>query len=507
MSMNASIARLAGLAWIGSACFWACGTDGGRPQRPPITTTDAAINPDTPSDAPARDQSAAVGIRGDEGGSAGSVDSGTLDARAVDSGAMGGPTVDMGAVADRPSGLITDAGRGQAQALIIAGAKQNVGYLVGLDGSQSKGMNPFGQVDVYGVKHYAWNFGDGTADQASEYLTTVTHVFAAAGTYKVGLTVTDHAGDRASASSVIEVGTLPRQTATGGNIAAAITALGGQPGIVAVPEGTFTLGSIAVPAGVIIQGAGAGRTKLVGVTFATRGDNIRITGIEADGAGKGDDNLFSHYRNKNLLVDHSDWHHYVQATGISDFASATLEDNFIHDHDYAGLGYGIQVTSGSWAMVRRNRFQRNRHSVAAGGKSGTTASEYVLMPTGYDLIDNSISVDAVNRDVTIDNHPTGHGRIRIAGNRFENVAYGIGLFDGWGEIRGNTFTGVSGYVILSRRPVHNGNFIAAAGVYRLDIAGNTFVQCRNHYQIEYGTNISIEGKPVTPPYTADVPPP
>jgi PKD repeat protein len=396
---------------------------------------------------------------------------------------------------------------GQAQAMIIAGAKQNVGYIVSLDGSQSNGVNPFGQVDMYGIKHYAWSFGDGTPDQASEYLTTVTHTFATAGSYSVRLTVTDHAGARASTSSVIEVGTLPRQTATGGDIAAAITALAGKPGIVTVPAGTFTLGAIDVPAGVIIEGAGAGRTKLVGVTFSTRGDSVRITGIEADGVGKSDDNLFSHYRNKNLLVDHSDWHHYVQATSIADYATATLEDNVIHDHDYAGLGYGIQLAGGSWAMVRRNQFQRNRHSVAAGGKSGSTASEYVSMPTGYDLIDNSISGDAVNRDVTVDMHPTGHGRVRIVGNQFENVGYGIGLFDGWGEIRGNTFTDVSGYVILSRRPVHNGNFIASAGVYRLDIADNTFIKCRNHYQIEYGTNITIEGKPVAPPYNADVPPP
>jgi PKD repeat protein len=396
---------------------------------------------------------------------------------------------------------------GQARAVIVAGATQNVGYLVAFSGSQSVGTNPFGEVDVYGIQNYAWTFGDGTAGETSNYLTTTTHRFESAGTYTVRLTVTDYTGAKASTSTEIEVGTLPRRTATGGAIAAAIDALGGAPGIVTVPAGTFSLGIVKVPAGVVIEGAGAGQTKLVGVSFYILGDNVRITGIEADGQGKADDNAFSAYGTKNLLVDHSDWHHYQQAAVVAEYASATFEDNFIHDHDYAGLGYGIEIAGGSWAMVRRNRFERNRHSVAAGGKTGSVPSEYVSLPTGYDLIDNTVTADAVNNDVTIDMHPTGHGRIRIVGNRFTNVAYGLGLFDGWGEVRNNTFKKVEGYCILSRRPVHNGNFIPSAGVFRLDIVGNTFVESRNYYQIEYGKNISIEGKAVSPPYTGDAPPP
>ncbi len=379
--------------------------------------------------------------------------------------------------------------------------------MVAFDGSASVGTNPFGDVDTYGIKNYAWSFGDDTADETSDYLTTATHVFSSVGTFTIRLTVTDYTGAKASTSTKIEVGTLPRQTATGGDIAKAISALGGKPGIVRVPEGTFTVGGIDVPSGVVIEGAGAGRTKLVGVSFHILGDNVRITGVEADGVSKKDDNMVSSYGKKNLLVDHADWHHYEQAGQIADYSSATFEDNFIHDHDYDGLGYGVAVSGGSWAMVRRNRFERNRHSLAAGGKTGSVPSEYVSLPTGYDLIDNSVTADAVNNDVTIDMHPTGHGRIRIVGNRFTNVAYGIGLFDGWGEVRNNVFNKVQGYCILSRRPVHNGNFIPSAGVYRLDIAGNMFVESRNFYQIEYGKGITIEGKAVEPPHTGDAPPP
>ena len=317
------------------------------------------------------------------------------------------------------------------QAVLYVSPKQDVGYLVCLDGSQSRGMNPMGTNDIYGIRNYRWQFGDGTPEQSSEYLPTVTHTFNKAGTYAILLTVTDFAHRTSGQTANVQVTTLPKVQAVKGDLTQAIRSLKGQPGIVAIPLGEFAPGTVNVPAGVIIEGAGVAQTRLRGVLFQVQADNVRITGLEI--AGRNGNSWLYQHGCHNLYVDHCDMHGHGEATRIGQYASATFEENHIHDNDQ-GLGYGIEVTTGAYAMVRRNRFERNRHSIAGGGKSGHVLSEYESFPTGYDFLENQVRFEPQNHDVAVDMHPTGHGRVRITKNTFAEVSSAIGLKDGWGEI-------------------------------------------------------------------------
>ena len=218
---------------------------------------------------------------------------------------------------------------------------------------------------------------------------------------------------------------------------------------------------IDVPGNVIIEGAGPSKTRLKGVSLYVKGDNTRITGVEIDGQGR--NSWLNCYGRHNLLIDHCNIHHHIESTHIGEYASAIFEDNDIHDNDYAGLGYGIELGGGAYAMVRRNRFERNRHAIAAGGRSGSKPSEYVSFPTGYDFLENHVRHDPKNYDASIDMHPTGHGRVRIVKNTIEDVRYGIGMKDAWGEIRDNTFANLRGWAIKFGEPTHNGNQIEGAG--------------------------------------------
>lgn len=74
----------------------------------------------------------------------------------------------------------------------------NAPAIFNFDASQS--TDPDGQ-----IVSYRWDFGDGS----TEVLPVVAHTFAAPGTYRVRLTVTDNAGVTATADQLIEVG-IPR---------------------------------------------------------------------------------------------------------------------------------------------------------------------------------------------------------------------------------------------------------------------------------------------------------
>ncbi len=249
-----------------------------------------------------------------------------------------------------------------------------MGYAVCFDASQSKGMNPLGKVDIFGIRIYTWDFADGTPRQSSAYLPTLTHTFTKSGTYAVTLTVTDFRGSVDRTKALVNVGALPRVSAVEGDLVATIRALNGKPGIIAIPSGAFSLASgaamIDVPGNVIIEGAGPSKTRLKSVSLYVKGDNMRITGVEIDGQGR--NSWLNCYGRHNLLIDHCNIHHHVESTHIGEYASAIFEDNDIHDNDYAGLGYGIELGGGAYAMVRRNRFERNRHAIAAGGRSGAS---------------------------------------------------------------------------------------------------------------------------------------
>jgi hypothetical protein len=385
-----------------------------------------------------------------------------------------------------------------ATAKIIVGAKQQVGYDISFDGISSTGTGPYNKTDdKFGIKTYYWNFGDGTPIQSSTYYPMITHKYSSTGNYTITLTVEDYKGGVDTASVQINVGTLPKATVSSGNIAAAVSSLNGQPGIVSIPSGTYTLTSdLTLPAGTILEGAGKENTiiKTNNFEIVTAGDNIKITKIKFQGPNTG--YWLVHYGYENLFVDNNEWYGYNYSTGISSTssskASAHFTNNYIHDNDIAGGdSYGIQSGRDSYFLAKNNVMERNRHSVAAGGQN----NPYVLFNNGYDLIENEFRYDPVNAtiDAAIDMHPTGHGRVRIVNNLIENVRYGIGMKDGWGEITGNTFKNIQSWAMKFGCNTHNSNIIEGAGVYNMKVYNNTFTNVGREFWIVYGFNITVNG--------------
>ncbi len=80
---------------------------------------------------------------------------------------------------DQPhaSGAAANPPADSAHAVLYVASEQNVGYAVSFDASQSKGTNPLGKVDIFGIKTYTWDFADGTPQQSSAYLPTLSHTF------------------------------------------------------------------------------------------------------------------------------------------------------------------------------------------------------------------------------------------------------------------------------------------------------------------------------------------
>lgn len=377
------------------------------------------------------------------------------------------------------------------EAKIFVGSQQNVGYTVSIDGSQSTGRNPMGDDgDIFGIKTYTWDFGDGSEIQSGDYLNTISHIYDQPGMYTIDLTVTDYFGNSVFTSTEINVGTLPKITVSGNSdsaIQTAIDSLNDQPGIVFLPPGDYDIhNTIRIPTGVILEGAGLDQTRLIhrsdGHMLTISGDHVRITGVEFEGPV--DYQAIYCGGKKNVYIDHCDMHGFKYANAITNDCSATFEYNHIHDNPVAGYGYGIMVTSGAYAMIRNNEFSNNRHSVAAGGKSDEPGWN-----TGYDFIHNHIEKDDnTARDVALDAHAGTQGRIRISDNVIEYIRYGIGLRDGWGEIRRNIFRNVSSYILKFDEPVYsNGNWVEGGGVNNFHIDHNIILNSGRHWRILYAT--------------------
>lgn len=368
------------------------------------------------------------------------------------------------------------------------------------DGSYSTGKNPMGEADdKSGIKLYSWDFGDGTPVVSGDDCNTVTHKYTQAGTYTVTLTATDFRDVPATAAKTISVvGSMTKVQPAGftsTDINNAISSLSGQPGIVTLQEGTYTIAStVNVPSNVTLQGAGTGTVlnSTVNDSIKAVGDNIRITNLVLRGPGESKNGIVI-YGNKNVMIDNCEISGFEIANSVSYYSSVTFEKNYIHNNPKDGLGYGIMVVSGSYSMIRDNTFENNRHSIAGGGYGSESGWK-----TSYDIYNNTFGVSSIETaDVMIDAHAGTQGRIRVVDNLFKGHDYSIGFRDGWGEITGNRFEDVGVYICKFDVPLYSdGKIIPNAGCHDFKIADNEIINFKGQYtwRMLYGIgNIVLDG--------------
>ena len=103
-------------------------------------------------------------------------------------------------------------------------------------------LNASGSTDDHGIASYAWTFGD----DATGAGVVASHSFASAGTYTVGLTVTDTSGQPASLSKVVTVTSgAPPAVHLASAIGASATVKGGWTAIVTVSVADGNSGPVA----------------------------------------------------------------------------------------------------------------------------------------------------------------------------------------------------------------------------------------------------------------------
>jgi hypothetical protein len=119
-----------------------------------------------------------------------------------------------------------------------------------------------------------------------------------------------------------------------------------------------------------------------------RSDNVRITGIRlqgADGSVADEDSpdAIGVWINSslNVEIDNNEvfgWH--VSGISVHDEndridrrngkGAVRIHDNYVHNNQRIGEGYGVEVSDGAYALVEKNTFCENRHSIAADGSYG-----------------------------------------------------------------------------------------------------------------------------------------
>jgi VCBS repeat protein len=142
----------------------------------------------------------------------------------------------------------------------------------------------------------------------------------------------------------------------------------------------------------------------VGSRSGPASDNVRISGIRFDGGEPADPtasvdtsdaNGIEVFSGQHVEIDHDEFHSWRGAAiDVEDFdgrinrdnaATVWVHDNFIHDNqhptidgvgdalfgDHHGAGYGVSLNNGAYALIEKNVFDRNRHSVTGDGRPGT----------------------------------------------------------------------------------------------------------------------------------------
>jgi hypothetical protein len=183
-------------------------------------------------------------------------------------------------------------------------------------------------------------------------------------------------------------------------------------------------------------------------------DNVRISGIRLDGGesddpfsavGTDDADGIAVYSSQDVEIDHNEiyrWRgaavnvhdgnasndpNFVGRINLDNAGTVWVHDNYIHhnqhpssnycgetliDGDGHAAGYGVEVSDGAYALIERNVFDWNRHSIAGNGKTGT----------GYLAYRNLILAN-------------GGVHFRCLDKTGGEIAFGLGLLNpfSWGE--------------------------------------------------------------------------
>jgi len=168
------------------------------------------------------------------------------------------------------------------------------------------------------------------------------------------------------------------------------------------------------------------------------GRSARLTGVQLEGhhheyvnpIEEHDGDFYAHRGNgvwagRDAVVDNNEISGWLYAAVWAE-DDAHVHDNFLHHNTWGGLGYGVVVPSGdNMPLIEDNRFNYNRHSIAAGGGP----------EVGYVARNNVVGPDWVGAQ--FDMHGD-EGMVGVAGDEV--------------VIEGNTFRGTHTVEAKTRNP-------------------------------------------------------
>jgi hypothetical protein len=147
--------------------------------------------------------------------------------------------------------------------------------------------------------------------------------------------------------------------------------------------------------------------------FEIRGDNVRVSGFRLEGPDSGirsDDNSakgisifpFGWLTDPihNIEISNMEIYHWsgagvevkdnqtMKERGLlfnTNEGAVRIADSYLHHNRHTGLGYGVAVSWGAYALIEKNVFDENRHAIAGDSKSAS-GKDY----SGYRARDNLI---------------------------------------------------------------------------------------------------------------------
>jgi uncharacterized repeat protein (TIGR01451 family) len=290
--------------------------------------------------------------------------------------------------------------------------------------------------------------------------------------------------------------------------------------IVYFPAGTYTIGTtIQVPANITLIGDGS-RTVLIPATVSTTmfsikdaASNIRFTrmkflgpftGTWVQGGGSTSNAargiLVAGYNSltplENIRIDHLDMSGFESGIMTSRRSTVQIDHNEFHHNHVIGLGYGVVVNTGSYALIMDNIMHDSRANIIANYNNNQPTGYPYTRATHIEVIHNKFfsTSPAVNLQVCGICTKAGfqEGTFIIEGNHIE--APGIPGFDvssGSGLVRNNEFgTSFKAFLVwVTSEEGINGK------PYNIKNELNTFANSTYNYSIEAGVkNFMIDGQ-------------